>query len=103
MSSCETLQQSYLDYLSDPSTKSFLYTHRSKIAQSTYSLEFFHSNKPPEIRRKLTKNDYALKFFDVLQTNLTYESQRKSVEQFLILLHKPNLNEQSDFKSFKTF
>ena len=103
MNSCETLQQSYLDYLSDPSTKPFLYTHRSKIAQSTYSLEFFHSNKPPEIRRKLTKNDYALKFFDVLQTNLTYESQRKSVEQFLILLHKPNLNEQSDFKSFKTF
>jgi len=103
MSSCATLDQQYQNYISDPSTKNFTSSHRTKSAKSEYALKYFHSKNPPKIRRKLSKNDFALKYFDVLRTNLTNEYDRKKVESFLILLHKPSLNKQIDFKHFKTF
>ena len=102
-SSCKIFKKSYESYISEPSTKNFTSEHRTKTAQSKYALQYFHSKNPPKIQYKLSKNDFALKYFDVLQTNLTNESQRRNVEQFLILLHQPSLNEQSDFKQFKTF
>ena len=60
------------------------------------------SNNPPKIRRKFTKNDFALKYFDILRANLSHETNRKKVESFLILLHTPNINKQKDFTKFHT-
>ena len=103
ISTCKTFQKSYETYISEPSTKNFTSQYKTKTAQSNLALQSFHSKNPPKIQYKFSKNDFALKYFDVLQTNLTHESQRRNVEQFLILLHRPSLNEQSDFKLFKTF
>ena len=102
MSSCSTLDQQYKTFLSDPSTKNFPSSHRTKCSQSDYALKYFHGNNPPKIRRKFTKNDFALKYFDILRANLSHETNRKKVESFLILLHTPNINKQKDFTKFHT-
>ena len=102
LSSCKTLDQHYNIYLRDPSTKNLPSSLRTKTSQLEYALKYFHSNNPPALRVKLTKNDFCLKFFDVLQCNLTMSSERKKVESFLIVVNKPSLNKQKDFKTFKT-
>ena len=103
MSTCSTFDNLYKNFTSDPSTKNFTSSQRTKCSQSEYALRYFHSNNPPKIRRKLSKSDYALKFFDILRTNLPQEYNRKKVESFLILLHKPSINKQKDFTNFRTF
>ena len=100
---CKTFQEHYSSFLNAPGIKNFTYLEKTKKAQTQYALLFFHGNKKPPDPKKFTINDFALRYFDIMHTNLTKYSQRTDIEAFLILLNQPSLNEQKDFKTFKTF